>query len=47
MRVVTELPTERGAALMCVERDADACHRSLIAERLAADYAIDVTHLRP
>ena len=45
--VVAELPNERTAVLMCVERDPEACHRSLIAERLAADYGIDVTHLRP
>ena len=45
--VVAGLPTEQGAALMCVERDAAACHRSLIAERLAADYGIEVIHLRP
>ena len=45
--VVAELPSERRAVLMCVERDPEACHRSLIAERLAADYEIDVTHLRP
>lgn len=46
--VVAELiTTERGAALMCVERDPEACHRSLIAERLAADYGIEVTHFRP
>jgi hypothetical protein len=32
---------------MCVERDPEACHRSLIAERLAAEDGIDVTHLRP
>jgi uncharacterized protein (DUF488 family) len=44
--VVAELPNERRAVLMCVERDPEACHRSLIAERLA-DYGIDVTHLRP
>jgi uncharacterized protein (DUF488 family) len=45
--VVAELPNERRAVLMCVERDPEACHRSLIAERLASDYGIDVTHLRP
>ena len=45
--VVAELPNERKAVLMCVERDPEACHRSLIAERLASDYGIDVTHLRP
>ena len=45
--VVAELPNERRAVLMCVERDPEACHRSLIAECLAADYGIDVTHIRP
>ena len=41
--LVPELP----AALLCVERDPEACHRSLIAERLAAAYDVDVVHLRP
>ena len=45
--VVAELPTEMGAALMCVGSDPEACHLSLIAERLSADYGIEVTHLRP
>jgi uncharacterized protein (DUF488 family) len=45
--VVAELPAERAAALMCVERDPEACHRSLIAERLAAEYGVQVIHLRP
>jgi uncharacterized protein (DUF488 family) len=44
---VALLPTGRAAALMCVERDPEACHRSLIAERLAAEYELEVTHLRP
>jgi uncharacterized protein (DUF488 family) len=35
------------AALLCVERDPRACHRSLIAERLAADYRLPVEHLVP
>ena len=30
-----------------VERDPEACHRSLIAERLAAEHGLPVTHLRP
>lgn len=34
-------------ALLCVERDPEACHRSLIAERLAADHGVSVAHLRP
>jgi uncharacterized protein (DUF488 family) len=45
--VVAELPTARATALMCVEAEPAACHRSLIAERLAAAYGIDVIHLRP
>lgn len=35
------------AALLCVERDPWACHRSLIAERLAADHRVPVEHLVP
>ena len=35
------------AALMCVERDPEACHRSLIAERLATAYDFEVVDLRP
>ena len=45
--VASSLPAEGAAALFCVERDPEACHRSLIAERLAAEHDIDVTHLRP
>jgi uncharacterized protein (DUF488 family) len=36
-----------GAALLCVERDPEACHRSLIAERLASSHGVDVLHLTP
>jgi uncharacterized protein (DUF488 family) len=35
------------AALLCVERDPEACHRSLVAERLERDYDLSVTHLTP
>ena len=45
--VVAELVPDRAAALMCVERDPEACHRTLIAERLAAEYGVEVTHLLP
>jgi uncharacterized protein (DUF488 family) len=45
--LVAELPARRAAALMCVEGEPEACHRSLIAERLAAHYGVDVIHLRP
>jgi uncharacterized protein (DUF488 family) len=39
----------RTAALFCVEREPTACHRSLLAERLAQDLGaeIEVSHLTP
>jgi uncharacterized protein (DUF488 family) len=45
--LVEDLPAEGLAALLCVERDPEACHRSLIAERLTAEYGSSVVHLRP
>jgi len=45
--VVDELPAEGAGALLCVERDPEACHRSLIANRLAAEYHVEISHLRP
>jgi uncharacterized protein (DUF488 family) len=35
------------AALLCVERDPEACHRSLLAERLRREHGFEVEHLRP
>jgi len=35
------------AALLCVERDPEACHRSLIAARLQSDWGFTVRDLRP
>jgi uncharacterized protein (DUF488 family) len=35
------------ATLLCVERDPEACHRSLIATRLRMEYGFEVEHLRP
>jgi uncharacterized protein (DUF488 family) len=35
------------AALLCVERDPEACHRSLIAARLADKLGLPVEHLKP
>jgi uncharacterized protein (DUF488 family) len=45
--LVAELPAGRASALLCVERDPDACHRSLVAERLAEQYGIEILSLRP
>jgi len=35
------------AALLCVERDPEACHRSLVAARLRRDWNFSVEDLRP
>jgi len=45
--VATELPDAGAGALMCVERDAEACHRSLIAARMAEQLDVRVLHIRP
>lgn len=34
-------------ALFCVEREPAACHRSLVAERLATDLGVPVEHVMP
>ena len=39
------LPDDAASALLCVERDARACHRSLIAARLKAQHAVSVLNL--
>ena len=46
-QIVSELPTDGTAALLCVERDPEACHRSIVAERLATEHGASVDHLRP
>jgi uncharacterized protein (DUF488 family) len=45
--IVAGLPGDKAAAFLCVERDPEACHRSLLAERLAAEHGSSVVHLRP
>ncbi|HEY3543603.1 MAG TPA: DUF488 domain-containing protein [Gaiellaceae bacterium] len=45
--VVALMPDDAATALLCVERDPEACHRSLVAAELAAVYALPVVHLRP
>jgi uncharacterized protein (DUF488 family) len=44
---VASLPADAASALLCVERDPEACHRSLIAERLGAEHGVRIIHLRP
>ena len=46
-RIVAGLPADSVSALMCVERDPEACHRSLVAERMAAEHGVQVEHLTP
>ena len=45
--VVAELPAEGLGALLCVERDPEACHRSLVAERMEREHGVRVVHVRP
>ena len=45
--LVAELPGDAVTALLCVERDPEACHRSLVAARLRAEHGLTVTDLRP
>ena len=45
--LVEELPQAGRGALLCVERDPEACHRSLIADRLTTEFALEPLHLRP
>ena len=44
---VSALPIKQIAALLCVERDPEACHRSLIAQRLTEQHRVTIKHLRP
>jgi uncharacterized protein (DUF488 family) len=45
--LLDDLPVHGSGALMCVETDAAACHRSLIAQRLAERHGFHVEHLMP
>ncbi|MGI5171412.1 DUF488 family protein [Spirillospora sp. CA-253888] len=45
--IAAALPSVGAAALLCVERDPEACHRSLIARRLAERHRVAIEHLRP
>jgi uncharacterized protein (DUF488 family) len=45
--LAAQLADEGASTLLCVERDPEACHRGLIAERLAQRYGMSVFHLRP
>ena len=45
--VVDEMPDGATTALLCVERDPAACHRSLAAAAIAAVLGTDVRHISP
>jgi uncharacterized protein (DUF488 family) len=45
--LVTQLPVHGMGALLCVEATARACHRSLVATRLAERFGFEVTHIEP
>ena len=44
--LIEELPADRASALFCVEHEPEACHRSLVADRLAEQYGATIVHLR-
>jgi uncharacterized protein (DUF488 family) len=45
--LVAELPRNAATALLCVERDPEACHRSLVAACMHAEHGLTVTNIRP
>ncbi|MBV9213307.1 MAG: DUF488 domain-containing protein [Actinobacteria bacterium] len=45
--IVESMPRDSATALFCVEAAPEACHRALIAERMASDHGAAVEHLRP
>jgi uncharacterized protein (DUF488 family) len=45
--IVSALPSIGTTALLCIERDPEACHRSLIAQRLTEQHHVTIEHLRP
>jgi len=45
--LVSVLPSTGTTALLCVEQDPEACHRSLIAQRMVEQCRAIVEHLRP
>jgi uncharacterized protein (DUF488 family) len=45
--LIRQLPVHGMGALLCVEATAAACHRSLVANRLAERFGFEVSHLEP
>jgi uncharacterized protein (DUF488 family) len=47
LKPIVRFVGDNRAALLCVERDPEACHRSLIAARLEREFGGRVAHLKP
>jgi len=45
--VIARMPEDSTTALLCVERDPEACHRSLVAAALADSARLEIVHLYP
>jgi len=45
--IASALPSSGIAALLCVESDPQACHRSLVAQRLIEQHGVTIEHLSP
>ncbi|MEA2483311.1 MAG: hypothetical protein QOC55_1258 [Thermoleophilaceae bacterium] len=45
--IVESMPEGATTALLCVERDPEACHRSLVAERISSQFRLPLRHLLP
>jgi uncharacterized protein (DUF488 family) len=45
--IAAGLPADGAGALLCVERDPEACHRAIVAARLAGEFGLPLAHLRP
>jgi uncharacterized protein (DUF488 family) len=45
--IAESMPADGAVALLCVERDPEACHRSIAAERIAEQFGLALQHLRP
>jgi uncharacterized protein (DUF488 family) len=45
--LIGRFPVHGVGALLCVEATAQACHRSLVANRLAERFGFEVTHIEP
>jgi uncharacterized protein (DUF488 family) len=45
--IVQSMPSDGTVALLCVERDPEACHSSLVAERIADRFGLQLQHLGP